>query len=128
MNPTQTIYELIGEDQIRKLSSNFYRQVQLNPVLRELYPQELAPAEERLFLFLLQVFGGPTTYSERRGHPRLRMRHFNWEIDETMRDHWLNAMFAAMDQLKLEPNVREAMMGYFINTANHMINHGQSSS
>ena len=123
MNPFQSIYELIGEDQIRLLTRYFYLEVSNNSALRKLYPEDLAPAERRLFLFLLQVFGGPQTYSEERGHPRLRMRHFDWEIDSSMRDHWLNAMFAALDKLNPDPNAKELMMGYFIKVANHMINH-----
>lgn len=124
MNPFQSVYELIGEDQIRRLTSLFYQEVKNNKALRSLYPeQDLAPAEERLSLFLLQVFGGPQTYSEQRGHPRLRMRHFKWKINAEMRNHWLNAMMTALDQLSLDPNAKELMLGYFITVANHMINH-----
>lgn len=123
MNPFQSIYELIGEDQIRLLTRYFYEEVSQNQSLRKLYPEDLAPAEGRLFLFLLQVFGGPQTYSEERGHPRLRMRHFDWQIDAGMRDHWLNAMLTALDKLNPDPNAKELMMGYFIKVANHMINH-----
>ena len=123
MNPTQSIYDLVGENQIRQLTHYFYQEVSKNSKLRSLYPEDLAPAENRLFLFLLQVFGGPQTYSEQRGHPRLKMRHFDWEIDESMRDHWLNSMFTALEKLDLDPNIREQMMGYFIKAANHLINH-----
>lgn len=122
MNQFQSIYKAIGEDQIRKLVSHFYLEVAQNPPLRKLYPEDLKPAERRLLLFLLQVFGGPQTYSEERGHPRLRMRHFDWKIDSLMRDHWLNAMLTALDKLNLEQNVKELMMQYFIKVANHMIN------
>ena len=123
MNPFQSIYELVGEDQIRQLTHHFYQEVAKNQTLRNLYPEDLAPAENRLFLFLLQVFGGPQTYSEQRGHPRLKMRHFDWEIDESMRDHWLNCMLTAMDTLDLDQNLRELMLGYFIKVANHIVNH-----
>ncbi len=123
MNPFQSVFELIGEDKIKLLTSYFYEEVASNHALRRLYPEDLSGAEERLYLFLLQVFGGPQTYSEHRGHPRLRMRHMKWEIDAEMRTHWLNAMFTAMDKLNLDPNVKELMMGYFIQVANHMINH-----
>jgi|SRR5690606_4837377 len=124
MNPFQSIYELIGEDQIRLLTQYFYQEVSQNQALRKLYPEEdLAPAERRLFLFLLQVFGGPQTYSEERGHPRLRQRHFDWQIGPEMRDHWLNAMLTSLDKLDPEQNVKELMAGYFIKVANHMINH-----
>lgn len=122
MNPFQSIYELIGEEKIRQLTDYFYEEVAQNPALRKLYPEDLAPAERRLFLFLLQVFGGPQTYSEERGHPRLRMRHFEWAIDAKMRDHWLNAMISALDRLNPEPEAKELMMGYFVKVANHMIN------
>ena len=123
MNSSQTLYDLIGEEQIRLLTKYFYQEVSKNNALRSLYPEDLEPAEERLFLFLQQVFGGPETYSEQRGHPRLRMRHAKWKIDASMRDHWMNAMLSALDQLELETNIREAMIRYFVNAANHMINH-----
>jgi hemoglobin len=123
MNPFQSIYELIGEDQIRLLTQYFYEEVSQNSELRRLYPEDLEPAERRLFLFLLQVFGGPQTYSEERGHPRLRMRHLDWKIDPNMRNHWLNAMLAALDKLDPDQNAKELMAGYFIKVANHMINH-----
>ncbi len=123
MNSPQTIYELIGEEQIRQLSKAFYQEVAKNDALRRLYPENLLPAEERLYLFLLQVFGGPEIYSEQRGHPRLRMRHAKWKIDSSMRDHWMNAMLVALDHLNIDPTIREAMMSYFVKAANHMINH-----
>ncbi|MDF2159359.1 cyanoglobin [Algoriphagus sp. CAU 1675] len=123
MNPFQSVFEAIGEEKIKELVSYFYQEVETIPELRKLYPEDLAPAERRLYLFLLQVFGGPQTYSEERGHPRLRMRHFNWEIDGKMRNHWINAMISSMDKLDLDPNVRELMLNYFIKVANHMINH-----
>ena len=123
MNQPQSIYELVGEVLLRQLTHYFYQEVAKTPKLRSLYPNDLLPAENRLFLFLLQVFGGPQTYSEQRGHPRLKMRHFDWEIDESMRDYWLNSMIAAMDKIELDANVRDQMMGYFVKVSNHMINH-----
>ena len=123
MNSSQNIYDLIGKEQIRLLTKYFYLEVSKNEALKKLYPENLEPAEERLFLFLQQVFGGPETYSEQRGHPRLRMRHARWKIDAVMRDHWMNAMLLALDQIALDANVREAMMSYFVKAANHMINH-----
>lgn len=122
MNPFQSIYELIGEVKIQQLTAYFYEEVAKNEALRKLYPEELAPAERRLFLFLLQVFGGPQTYSEERGHPRLRMRHLEWAIDPKMRDHWLNAMLTALDRLNPKPEAKELMQAYFVKVANHMIN------
>ncbi|NVJ87312.1 MAG: cyanoglobin [Algoriphagus sp.] len=124
MNPFQSIYEAIGEEKIQELVHHFYQGVSKNEELRKLYPEaDLGPAERRLFLFLVQVFGGPQTYSEERGHPRLRLRHMQWKIDSNLRNHWMNTMLDAMDQVELEQGVREMMMGYFIKVANHMVNH-----
>jgi len=123
MNPFQSVYEQIGEEKISLLVRYFYEEVEKTPELRALYPEDLLPAERRLFLFLLQVFGGPQTYSEERGHPMLRMRHLEWKIDPPMRDYWLNCMLPAIDRLKLEQETKELMIGYFIKVANHMINH-----
>ncbi|KEO74763.1 globin domain-containing protein [Anditalea andensis] len=123
MNEFQTIYQQIKEEKILLLSKYFYQEVGLQSDLRALYPEDLEGAEERLFLFLLQVFGGPTTYSESRGHPRLRMRHLNWKIDSHLRNVWLNCMLKAIDKLGIEQNAKGIMQDYFVKAANHMINH-----
>jgi hemoglobin len=122
MNSQQSIYEALGEEKIKSIVHNFYRNVEESDGLRKLYPEDLAPAEERLFLFLIHVFGGPHTYLEQRGHPMLRKRHFQWPIDGEMRNSWLNCMLSAMDKVDIETEVKEAMQGYFIKVANHMIN------
>jgi hemoglobin len=123
MNSNTSIYEALGEEKIQSLVKHFYRKVSLTPPLRKLYPEEdLSAAEERLFLFLIHVFGGPHTYLEKRGHPMLRRRHFQWAIDENLKNLWLDCMFQAMDQVAIETDIREALMNYFINVANHMIN------
>jgi len=121
-NSTQSIYEILGEEKISTLVLHFYQNVQDSPELRKLYPEDLAPAEERLFLFLVQVFGGPQTYMERRGHPMLRKRHFQWPIDSQMRNTWLNCMFRAVESCEIENDIREQMMAYFVKAANHMVN------
>lgn len=118
----QTIYESLGEAKIKALVHHFYQKVAETPKLLALYPEELEPAEDRLFLFLQQVFGGPQTYSEQRGHPMLRKRHFQWGIDGNLRNSWLNCMFAAMDKVEMDQNTKEAMMKYFVQVANHMVN------
>jgi hemoglobin len=122
MIQNQPIYEILGEEKIKTIVRDFYKNVQESPELRKLYPKDLAPAEERLFLFLVQVFGGPQTYMELRGHPMLRKRHFQWPIDGQMRNTWLNCMFRAMDSCEIETNTREQMMAYFVKAANHMVN------
>jgi hemoglobin len=122
MNQGQTLYEVLGEDRIKILVHLFYLEVKNNPDLRRLYPEDLAPAEERLFLFLIHVFGGPHTYLEKRGHPMLRKRHFQWEIDQNLRNTWLSCMQKAMESLDLEKELMEHISTYFIKVADHMVN------
>ena len=123
MNSLALLYSRIGEKPIQDLAHHFYQQVALKPSLRALYPEDLVGAERRLYLFLLQLFGGPVTYLEERGHPRLRMRHMQWEINPAMRDHWMNAMLLALDKVAFAQEDREALMEYFTHAANAMINH-----
>lgn len=122
MNYQQTIYESLGEEKIKSIVHYFYKKVAETSDLRMLYPKDLAPAEERLFLFLIHVFGGPHPYLEQRGHPMLRKRHFQWPIDGNMRNIWLNCMHSAIDKVDMEIEVKVAMQEYFIKVANHMIN------
>jgi len=122
MEEKQTIYDSLGDERIQELVAHFYKKVESEHRLRKLYPADLAPAQERLYLFLVHVFGGPSTYLERRGHPMLRRRHFQWEIDSTLRDTWLECMWYAMDQVPMESGVYETMKSYFRNAANHMVN------
>lgn len=98
-----TFYEAVGgAPTFRLLVSRFYAGVAVDPVLRPLYPEEdLGPAEERLRMFLEQYWGGPRTYSDRRGHPRLRLRHVPFAIGERERLAWLARMRAALDSLNL---------------------------
>ena len=123
MNSLALLYSRIGEKPIQDLVHHFYQQVALKPSLRALYPEDLVGAERRLYLFLLQLLGGPVTYLEERGHPRLRMRHMQWQIDPAMRDHWMNAMLVALDKVAFAQEDREALMEYFTQAANAMINH-----
>jgi hemoglobin len=122
MNSAQTIYESLGEEKIKSLVSHFYKNVQNEADLRKLYPEDLQGAEERLFLFLIHVFGGPHTYLEQRGHPMLRKRHFQWPIDDKMKDSWLGCMLNAITQVEMDPGVKDAIEEYFVRAANHMIN------
>src|SRR6266478_5579510 len=87
------IYSLIGEEGFTRLVADFYSQVPTDDILGPLYPPgDLAGAEKRLREFLIQRFGGPDTYSQRRGHPRLRMRHARFHIDRRARDRWMQLM------------------------------------
>jgi hemoglobin len=107
-----------------RLVAAFYRGVAADPVLLSLYPDQvdLGPAQERLTLFLAQYWGGPTTYSEARGHPRLRMRHAPFAIAERERDAWLAAMNRAIDEVDPGPEVAAAFHQYFDMAADAMRN------
>src|SRR5947209_19372608 len=112
--PTESFFEAVGgEPTFRRLVARFYAGVRDDPVLRPLYPEdELDAAEERLRLFLIQYWGGPTTYGEQRGHPRLRMRHAPFVIGPAERDAWLRHMADAVDSLDLPPELRRPLWDY----------------
>jgi hemoglobin len=118
------VYEAAGGDvTFRLLVERFYAHVAGDPLLRPLYPEEdLASATDRLTLFLIQYWGGPATYSERRGHPRLRLRHRPFAIGQAERDAWFGHMTAAVDSLDLMPAVRKALIDYFETASTAMIN------
>ena len=120
----KSVYELAGgEPAFRLLVQRFYARVAIDPVLRAVYPEEdLSAATERLTLFLIQYWGGPSTYSEQRGHPRLRMRHQPFAIGQVERDAWLGHMTAAIESLGLSPAVRKALLDYFETASTAMIN------
>jgi len=125
--PQQTFYDAIGGEAVfRGIVARFFAQVPTDEVLRTVYPQDdLDGAEERLALFLMQYWGGPTTYSDERGHPRLRMRHAPFRIGPAERDAWLGAMRVAIDEAGLAAPHREQLWEYVQSTANHMINSPQ---
>ena len=108
------------------LVDRFYQRVASDLLLRPLYPDDLEPSKRHLALFLQQYWGGPGTYSEERGHPRLRARHVPFVIGEAERDAWLRHMSAALDDLVAErgidPQVAERMRGYFVDAADFLVN------
>jgi hemoglobin len=120
----RSVYELAGgEAAFRQLVQRFYARVADDPVLRPVYPEEdLAGATERLTLFLIQYWGGPHTYGELRGHPRLRLRHQPFAIGRAEREAWLGHMTAAVESLDLAPQVRQALLDYFETASMAMIN------
>jgi hemoglobin len=123
--PGASLYDAVGGMAFfERLVGEFYERVAADPVLVRLYPEapDLAPARERLTLFLAQYWGGPTTYSDRRGHPRLRMRHAPFAIGPDERDHWLAAMAGALDAVEPAPAVREALWEYVTMAAEAMRN------
>ncbi len=125
--PTANVFEAAGgEPTFRDLVGRFYARVATDPVLRAVYPDEdLSGATERLTLFLIQYWGGPSTYSQQRGHPRLRLRHQPFAIGQRERDAWLGHMTAAVDSLDLTPAVSKALLDYFDAASTAMINVGR---
>jgi hemoglobin len=123
-DPATTPYAAFGGHEFFvRLVGAFYAGVAGDPVLRPMYPDEdLGPAQERLRMFLEQYWGGPTTYSDQRGHPRLRMRHSPYRVDPQARDHWLSHMRAALDQQNLPEELDQQMWGYLVNAAFAMVN------
>ena len=123
-----TPFELMGgEAFFTALVARFYVDVAQDDILRPMYPEaDLEPAERRLRLFLEQYWGGPETYGEERGHPRLRMRHAPYEIDMAARDRWLTLMRGALDETVAEqpmhPAAYDALLTYLTGAATAMVN------
>lgn len=119
-----SVYEAVGGTPFfENLTHVFYAHVATDPVLEPMYPaHDMAGAERRLCMFLEQYWGGPTTYSQERGHPRLRMRHNPYPIDAEAREHWLAAMEKALDEAAPSPEIRAEMWDYFARAATAMVN------
>ena len=117
------LFAAISEAGFTRLAAAFYRQVPGDPVLGPMYPaNDLAGAESRLREFLIQRFGGPQTYSLKRGHPRLRMRHAPFPIDIAARDRWLMLMGHALAEAKLPPDAERTLKAFFESTASFLMN------
>lgn len=115
--------EIGGYETIRRIVARFYAGVATDEVLRPMYPEaDLGPAEERFRDFLVQYWGGPTTYSEQRGHPRLRMRHAPFAVDTEARDRWLHHFRAGLDEVDLTPEQDARFWDYVTHAATFMIN------
>lgn len=122
--PSPSFYDQVGgHATFARLVHEFYRGVAGDPVLKPMYPEEdLGPAEERLLMFLEQYWGGPTTYGEQRGHPRLRLRHQPFKVNPDARDRWLAHMRAAVDTLDLPPVAEATLWDYLQRAAFAMVN------
>lgn len=120
----ESVYDAAGGMPFfERLVAAFYEAVSVDPVLRPMYPDDdMAGAERRLTLFLAQYWGGPTTYMEERGHPRLRARHFPFTIGPDERDRWLWCMAGAVEECTEPGPVRDALMQYFVPVADMMRN------
>jgi hemoglobin len=121
-NAQQTFFEAIGgEPTIARVVARFYAGVATDPVLRPLYPeQDLGPAEERFRMFLVQYWGGPSDYSEQRGHPRLRMRHSPFAVTHQARERWLTHFRAGLDEVAL-PAELDAQFWNYVERASLML-------
>jgi len=123
IDPTATLYAELGEPTLRALVTSFYQRVREDEIIGPLYPQDdWAGAEKRLADFLIFRFGGPQTYIEERGHPRLRMRHMPFSIGITERDRWLDLMGAAMQDTAIPPPQAETLAAFFAQVADFMRN------
>ena len=122
--PQQTFYDRMGGSAaFTQLVAVFYEGVADDEVLRPLYPeQDLEPAADRLRMFLEQYWGGPTTYSDQRGHPRLRMRHAPYRVDAIARDQWLLHMRTAVDSLDLPDDIEAELWDYLHMAAHSLVN------
>jgi hemoglobin len=124
-----TFYDEIGgEATITGIVARFYDGVAEDAYLREMYPEDdLGPAEVRFRLFLMQYWGGPSTYSEQRGHPRLRMRHAPFAVTVTAKEHWLGHFRTALDGAGLTPEQDAQFWDYITHAAQFMVNSDDDS-
>jgi len=117
------LYPLIGEDGFKRLVAAFYRQVPQDDILGPMYPErDFDGAEKRLRSFLIYRFGGPPVYIEERGHPRLRMRHAPFTVNQTARNRWIQLMGKALEEVKLPAEAERILRAYFESTATFMLN------
>ena len=119
----QSIYEMVGGDKIlRDLVDVFYARIERDELLRAVFPKDLESGKHWQFLFLRQFFGGPVDYMLERGHPRLRMRHAPFRIDEDARQRWLSHMLIAIDDVGIKEPARGHMRSYFERASAQMVN------
>jgi hemoglobin len=119
----QEVYSAIGDEGFARLVAAFYRQVPGDDVLGPIYPADDFPgAEQRLRDFLIFRFGGPASYIEQRGHPRLRMRHAPFAIGTIARDRWVQLMTRALDETMLPEEVQQILRAFFASTATFLMN------
>lgn len=121
-NKTPTLYEMIGQDRIKRLVDEFYQLVYNDPILLPLFHNDIEEVKDKQFRFLSQFLGGPNLYSEKYGHPRMRARHLPHAIDETAMQAWLTCMKRAIHTLDLSDHLAEALYNCFPPVAMHMVN------
>ena len=117
------VYSAIGEDGFRRLVAAFYRQIPGDSILGPMYPRDdMEGSEYRLRTFLIGRFGGPPTYIEERGHPRLRMRHLPFKVDQAARDRWVLLMNNALAEAQLPADADAVLRAFFEGMASFMMN------
>jgi hemoglobin len=118
-----SVYEYVGGTPFFvRLVERFYEDVATDPLLSPMYPDDLAGPRARLAAFLVQYWGGPTHYSDARGHPRLRMRHAPYRVDSAAREAWLAHMHAAVEASGVDARVQDLLLDYFTHAATAMVN------
>ena len=118
-----TLFEMVGEEGVTRVVAGFYRRVAEDEILAPMYPEDdMAGAEHRLREFLIFRIGGPRRYLAERGHPRLRMRHRPFPIDDAARDRWLTHMGAALDEEGLPEEADAWFRAFFQHAADAMVN------
>lgn len=117
------LHSVIGDEGFERLVAAFYRRVPADDILGPLYPQnDLTAAEARLRGFLIMRFGGPQHYAAQRGHPRLRMRHARFPIDQRARDRWVSLMEQALEEVALPPQATRMLRQFFQDAATFLMN------
>lgn len=119
---SKTIYDMLGEDNLRLMVNNFYDLVQQNDIISPLFQGDFESIRKKQFMFLSQFFGGPGLYSAEFGHPKMRMRHLPHKITVEAKDEWLKCMQKAVDSLDIEPKLKDAIYHSFPAIAQHMVN------
>lgn len=124
--PQQSVYDALGGERgVRALVDHFYDEMDRDPtvkVLRDMHPSDLSDSRDKLFWFMSGWLGGPPLYVERKGHPRLRARHFPFAVDGSARDQWMKCMRVALAESGLEAPLRERLDDALFKLADHMVN------
>ena len=120
----QSLYDAVGgEEFFVKLVDGFYQGIETDEVLRPMYvDQDLTESRRHLSLFLQQYWGGPSIYQAERGHPRLRMRHMPFVIDDDARDRWIYHMHASLSQIEIDDALRDQLWTYLVSAAHSLVN------
>jgi hemoglobin len=118
----KTIYEFLGEENLKKLVDEFYELVKVNPVIKDLFKNNFEEIKYKQYLFLTQFLGGPPIYTEKFGHPMMRKRHLPHKITNQAKEEWLSCMREAIDKLPIDKNLKFNLYNCFPMLAEHMVN------